>query len=129
LKEAQKKAQDALKQAKATKSYEEFGALAEKTSDDDWRVMMGDHKEVDEHKVTPEVWNTIKKMQVGQVSDLIHIGEAYTIVRLNARIEPGTQKFAVVKDALRKQLQQKKTEQLRTALDRRLRQSAKVEEL
>ncbi len=43
-KEARKKADDALKQAKATKSYEEFGLLAEKISEDDYRVNMGDHK-------------------------------------------------------------------------------------
>ena len=129
LKEADKRAQEACKQAKATKNYEEFGMLAEKISDDDWRVMMGDHRSVDQHKVTAEVWNVLKKMQPGQVSDLIKIGQAYTIVRLNARIGPGTQKFELVKDGLRKQLRQKKTEQLRSALDRRLRQNAKVEEL
>ena len=36
----------ALQQAKATKSAEEFGLLAEKISDDDYRVMMGQHKPV-----------------------------------------------------------------------------------
>ena len=129
LKEADKKAEEALKQAKATKNYEEFGVLAERISDDDWRVMMGDHRSVDQHKVTPEVWNVVKKMQPGQVSDLIRVGQAYTIVRLNARMEPGIQKFELLKDGLQRQLQQKKTEQLRSALDRRLRQNAKVEEL
>ncbi len=43
-KKAQKKAQDALRQAKATKSYQDFGLLAEKISEDDFRVNMGDHK-------------------------------------------------------------------------------------
>jgi hypothetical protein len=33
-----------LRQAKETKSYEDFGLLAEKISEDDFRVNMGDHK-------------------------------------------------------------------------------------
>src|SRR5579862_8051055 len=45
-KNARKKAEDALKQAKATKNYQEFGLLAEKVSEDDFRVNMGDHKVV-----------------------------------------------------------------------------------
>ena len=52
MKEARKKADDALKQAKATKTYEEFGILAEKISEDDYRVMMGDHHKVDRAKLT-----------------------------------------------------------------------------
>ena len=55
LKEARKKADDALKQAKATKTYEEFGMLAEKISEDDYRVMMGDHKKVDRAKLPPDM--------------------------------------------------------------------------
>jgi hypothetical protein len=43
-KEALKKAQEALKEAKGTKSYQEFGLLAEKISEDDFRVNMGDHQ-------------------------------------------------------------------------------------
>ena len=34
-------AEDALKKAKASKNYEEFGLLAEKVSEDDWRVTTG----------------------------------------------------------------------------------------
>ena len=127
--DVRKRAEDALKQAKAAKNYEEFGVLAEKISDDDWRVMMGDHKAVDQKKITPELWKVISKMHLGQVSDLVKIGEAYTIVRVNAHIPAGTQKFEIVRDPLRKELQRKKTEDLRSALDKRLRQNAKVEEL
>jgi len=44
--QARQRAEGLLKQAKAAKDYEAFGILAEKNSDDDWRVMMGDHKSV-----------------------------------------------------------------------------------
>ncbi len=70
MKEARKKADDALKQAKATKTYEEFGILAEKISDDDYRVMMGDHKQVDRAKLPPEIVKTLLAMQPGQMTDL-----------------------------------------------------------
>jgi len=129
LKEARKRADDAIKQAKATKSYEEFGVLAEKISEDDWRVMMGDRKAMDITKLPPEVTKAIQSMKVGDVSDLIAVGPAFTVVRLNSHIPTGMQKFADVKDSLKKQMQQKKTEELRAALDKRLRKTAKVEEL
>ncbi len=129
LKEARKRADDALKQAKATKSYEEFGVLAEKVSEDDWRVMMGDRRAVSKDKLPPEVMKVVAGMKPGETSGLIQVGQAYTIVRLNAHIEPGIQKFDEVKDSLRKDLQTKRTELLRAGLDQQLRKKAKVEEL
>ena len=129
LKEARKRADDAIQQAKATKTYEEFGVLAEKISEDDWRVMMGDRKAMDITKLPPEVTKVVQSMQVGQVSDLIAVGQAFTVVRLNAHIPAGMQKFDAAKDSLRKQLQKNRTEELRAALDKKLRKTAKVEEL
>ena len=129
LKDARKRAEDALKQAKATKSFEEFGLLAEKISEDDYRVMMGEHKFVDRDKLPPQVVNTALAMQPGQVSDLIQVEQALTIVRLIAHNPAGLQKFDAVKDSLQKQLQNQRTEQLRAGLDKQLRAKAKVEVL
>jgi len=129
-KEARKRAEDALRQAKATKNYEEFGLLAEKISEDDFRVMMGDHRSVDRAKLPPAVSQAILSMQPGQISGLLDLGNnAYTIVRLNGHIAPGEKKFEEVKEDLRQQMQRKKTEELRRNLDARLRKNAKVEEL
>lgn len=129
LQEGRKRAEDALKQAKATKTYEEFGLLAEKTSDDDYRVMMGDHKFVDRAKLAPNVVQTLLAMQPGQVSDIIQIEQAYTIVRLNEHVLAGKMTFAQIKDKLKKELEAKKTEELRAALNKKLRSAAKVEVL
>ena len=129
LKEARKKAEDALKQAKATKTYEEFGMLAEKISEDDYRVMMGDHHKVDRAKLPPDMVKALLAMQPGQITDLIQIENAYTIVRLNQHIPAGKIKFEDVKAQLMKQLQTKKTNEVRAALDKKLRQNAKVEVL
>ena len=129
-KEAKKKADAALQQAKATKSYEEFGLLAEKISEDDYRVMMGDHKAMDINKLPPPVLQVLKNMKPNEVSGLIELdNHAYTIVRLNSHIPAGTQSFSAVKDSLREQMKKEKTEALRHALDAQLRKNAKVEEL
>ncbi len=129
LKEARKKAEDALKQAKATKNYEQFGMLAEKISDDDYHVMMGDHHKVDRDKLPPDMVKALLVMQPGQITDLIQIENAYTIVRLIQHVPAGKIKFEAVKDQLMKQLQTKKTNDVRAALDKKLRQNAKVEVL
>ncbi len=129
LNDVRKRAESALRQAKATKSYEEFGMLAEKISEDDYRVMMGDHRAVDRTKLPPEVLQAAARMKPGDVSDLLKLGNAYCIFRLNAHIPEGKAKFADVKDGLRKRLQQNKTEELRAALGAKLRKNAKIEEL
>jgi peptidyl-prolyl cis-trans isomerase SurA len=129
LKALRKRAEEALRQAKATKNYEEFGVLAEKISEDDYRVMMGDRHAVDQTRMPPEVLQAAQALQPGQVSDLIPIEQGYTVIRLNAHNPAGMQKFVDVKEGLRKQLKQQKSEQLRSALDKKLRTGAKVEEL
>ena len=129
LKEARKKADDALKQAKATKNYEEFGILAEKISDDDYRVMMGDHHKVDRAKLPPDMVKSLLAMQPGQITDLIQIENAYTIIRLIQHVPAGKIKFEDVRVQLMKQLQDRKTNEVRAALDKKLRQNAKVEVL
>ncbi len=127
--EARKRAEEALRQAKATKSYEQFGMLAEKISDDDYRVVMGDHKAVNRSALPPEIVKAALAMQPGQVSNLIQLGEAYTLFRLNAHTPAGKASFASVEQQLISDLQKARYNQLRTELDTRLRKNAKVEEL
>ncbi len=130
VKEARKKADNALRQAKLTKSYDDFGLLAEKLSEDDYRVMMGDHKAVDKAKLPPQVLQAVSSMQPQQMSGLIDIGNnGYTIARLNEHVPEGKRTFEQVKDSIREYLKKQKTEELRSALDKRLRKNAKVEEL
>ena len=128
-KEARKRAEEALRQAKATKNYEEFGLLAEKISEDDFRVNMGDHKGVTRDALPPEIVKVAEAMQPRQVSNLIQLGEAYTIFRLNAHTPAGKTSFEQVKSQLIVNLRKIKYEQLRADLNKRLRKGAKVEEL
>lgn len=128
-KQARKQAEEVCAKAKATKSYEEFGLLAEKVSQDDFHVNMGDHKAVDRAKLPPEIVNAALAMQPGQVSDLLQLGNFYTCFRLQAHGAAGKLAFAQVKDRLMQNLQKEKSERLRSGLDKKLRQNAKVEEL
>jgi len=126
-KQAQKKAEDALRQAKGTKSYQDFGLLAEKISEDDFRVNLGDHKVVPADKLPPQVVKALQAMQAGQVSGLIQIESAYTILRLNAHTPPRKKPLAEVKNDLLSELQKSKYEKLRSGLARQLRAKAKIE--
>ena len=126
-KEALRKVDEASKQSKGSKTYAEFGLLAEKISEDDFRVNMGDHKTVERAKLPPQVVKAFSTMKPGQVSDVIQIEQAYTIVRLNAHTPAGKRSFEEVKSQLRPELQNEKYERLRVALDKRLRSQAKVE--
>jgi len=122
------RAEDILRQAKATRNSEEFGLLAEKNSDDDWRVMMGDHGLIEENKMPPQVSQIAFRMKPGEVSELIRAENSFCIVRLNANEPARHLSFEEVTAKLRKELQAQRVEQLRGALNRRLRKAAKVEE-
>ncbi len=125
-KQAQQRAQEDLKKAKATKNYEEFGLLAEKVSEDDFRVNMGDHKAVGRDRLPPQVVQSLQSMKVGQVSELIPIESAFTIVRLNAHTPAHKKGLEEVRAELKVELQKNKYEKLRAALDKQLRAKAKI---
>jgi len=129
-KEARKRAEAALKQAKATKSYDEFGVLAEKISDDDFRVMMGDHKVADRSKLPPVIVKALDGLKPGQTSEIVEFGKnAYTILRLNAHVPAALQSFDAVKVQLKQQMAKDKAESLRSAFSKTLTKNAKVETL
>jgi parvulin-like peptidyl-prolyl isomerase len=128
LKEARQRAENYLRQAKSTTNYEQFGVLAEKISEDDYRVMMGDHRLVDAAKLPSQILDAVRKMQPGQVSGIVQVERVFTVVRLNKHVLAGMEKFSEVRDGLRQQLKRRKVEQLRVELNRRLRKGARIEE-
>ncbi len=125
--EAQKKAQDGLRQAKATKSYQDFGLIAEKISEDDFRVNMGDHKVIGRDKLPPQILKAFSAMQPGQVSGLIQIESAYTVVRMTTHNPSKKKSLEEVKVDLKVELQKRKYEKLRSGLAKQLRAKAKIE--
>ncbi len=126
---ARKKAEEALKQAKATKNYEEFGMLAEKVSMDDWHVMMGDHKWLHRGRMPGAVEKVAFTMKSGEISGIIDTEDSFCIVRVNGREDAHLVKFEEVKQRLKKDLEAQKANELRAGLDKHLRAGAKIEEL
>lgn len=128
-KQMKARADEALRQVRATKNYEEFGILAEKISEDDYRVMMGNHKAVEALNLPPEVLEAASKLQIGAVSDVIKAENAYTVIRVNAHSPARKQSFDEVSRNLQVELRRQKTERIRRELDAKLRKNAKIEEL
>jgi peptidyl-prolyl cis-trans isomerase SurA len=128
-KEARKRVDEAYKLAREAINYQAFGVIAEKMSDDDWRVNMGDRNFVDISKLPPPVVQAAAAMKPGEVSNVIQLGNAYTIFRLVEYERGGKKPFAAVKAGLRSDLQKQKRVELRAALNQRLRKGAKVEVL
>jgi parvulin-like peptidyl-prolyl cis-trans isomerase-like protein/SurA-like protein len=124
-----KRAEDALQQARKTKSSEEFGMLAEKISEDDWRVMMGDHQFISRNQMPPEVAKVAFAMKPGQVSELIRAENSWCIVRVNGQKASSQTSYEQVKDSLKKELEANKVDTLRRTLHQQLRKNARVEEL
>lgn len=127
--DAKKRAEAALPKIKATKNYEEFGMLAEKISEDDYRVMMGDHKNVEVGKMSPQLLAAVRSLQTGQMTGIIQVDQIFTVVRVNKHNPSGKLKYDDVKVALKNELEKQKVNQARTALNKKLRQTAKVEVL
>ena len=128
-KEARRRAEEAYKLARATKSYQDFGLLAEKISEDDWKINMGDRKLVAVSTLPPPIVRAAAAMKPGEISDLIQLGTAYTLFRLVEYKRASKTPFAAVKVKLQSDLQKQKRMELRAALNRRLRENAKIEVL
>ncbi len=126
---ARKKSEEALKQAKATKNYEEFGMLAEKSSMDDWHVMMGDHKWLHRGRMPAAVEKVVFTLKPGEISGIIDTEDSFCIARVNGREDVHLVKFEEVKPRLKKELEAQKADELRAGVEKRLRTGAKIEEL
>jgi len=75
------------------------------------------------------VQQALASMKPGDVSGLIQLGDAYTIIRLESRTLAGTTPFAEVKAQIQSDMQKEKTQQLRSALNQKLRKGATIETL
>jgi peptidyl-prolyl cis-trans isomerase SurA len=127
--EAQKKAEKAYAEAKKAKTYQEFGLIAEKYSDDDWHVKLGDRKWIECAKLPPPIVQAAAKMKPGEISPLIQLDSNYTFFRLIERKAAGKQSYASVRAGLKENLRKERTEQLRAQLNEKLHKGAKVDEL
>ena len=124
---ARKRIEEILPQAQAAKNYEQFGVLAEKVSEDDYHVMMGDHKWVHLVGLPPVMSQALASLKPGEVSGIVELPEGYTILRVNERRPQKQMAYSEVRDKLRAQLQADARKQRREMLEQSLRKAAKIE--
>jgi len=124
--QARKRAEAILSKAQATKTVDEFGAIAEKSSEDDWRVMNGDHGWVHRGTVDQELESAFQ-MKPGQVSEIVRSRVGFHILRVNGYRAAQQLTFAQVKKDIRMSLEKQRQEKLRTAFEEQLKQKARIE--
>jgi len=127
--EAKAKITDALRLARETKDYKSFGVIAEQISEDDWHTKMGDRGKMNLPLLPPVIGEALRKMKVGQVSDVIGVGDAWVILRLEAHNLAGKESFAEAKGKLMTDLKNQKRVEIRAELNKKLRKDAKIEML
>lgn len=123
--QVRKKAEDILPKAQAAKNYEEFGVLAEQVSEDEWRVMMGDHKWTHRGEVDPQ-FEPIFKMKAGETTGVVESAEGFHILRVNEHQLKRQMTFAEMRDQLRKTMETHRRTERAEALERTLKKNAKI---
>jgi len=127
--QARQRAATILPKAKATKSFVEFGQLAEKYSEDDWRIMMGDHRWLHRGRLPSAVEDAAFRMKKEETSEIIETSEAFVIVRVNGKQGVTRIPYSQVSKSLREDMEKAKLLDLRTQFEKQLRSRYKIEEL
>jgi parvulin-like peptidyl-prolyl isomerase len=125
---ARKRIEGWLSQAQNAKNVEAFGVLAERVSEDEYRVMMGEHKMVHVATVAPE-FKSVLKMKEGEITGIIESPVGYHIVRLNKRNPSRKMTFAQVRADIKKSMQKERLDARNNEFQSKLRKAAKVEVL
>jgi parvulin-like peptidyl-prolyl isomerase len=127
--EARKIAEQTLVKAKAAKTYDEFGTLAEQLSQDDWRVMMGDHGWVHRGTVTPDLEKALFNMKKGETSAVVETSSGYLILRANDYQPRRQMPFTEMAASIRQRLQTEQRDKRAKEFEQLLRTKGKIEML
>jgi parvulin-like peptidyl-prolyl isomerase len=122
-----KKIQDLAGKAKAAKNSDEFGLLAEKSSEDEYRVMMGMHKPAHKGSMDPAFEGFILGMKEGQVAGPVESSIGYHIIRLNKHQMPHQMTYAEAHADILKSMRQEKLKARNKSFHEALRKTAKIE--
>ena len=120
----EKKAQDAYGRVKAG---EDFGAVAAKMSEDNYRIKGGDLGFVHKGMLEPEIEEAAFKLKPGEIRGLIRTDRMWFIVKVEERTPQHQVTFEESKDRLRKELESKKRDELLQAWISDMKARAKVE--
>jgi parvulin-like peptidyl-prolyl isomerase len=123
---ARKRIEALFAEAKSANTFEKFGLLAEKSSDDEYRVMMGEHKMVHKGALEAE-FERVFSMKVGEISPIVESSHGYHILRLKKHDVARQLTFAEVRKDLKKSLQAERLRSRNTAFQGSLRKNAKVD--
>src|SRR6476469_402224 len=110
---------------------EDFGALAQSYSEDQWAANGGDIGFVPEStldRANPELRKMVLSMTPGQVSPIIHTSEGYRLIKLISREMAGQRQLSDprVQEEIRQELFQGKQQMLRSAFYEVARSEAKI---
>ncbi len=122
----EKKAKDILDKLKAG---EDFGDLAYKMSEDSYRVKGGDIGYMHKGRMLPEIEDAAFKMKVGELSDLIKAEDTWFIIKVEDKKPEQQMSFEESKGKLKKELEDKRANELREKWIAGLKAKAKIEVL
>ena len=125
--ELRKIAEQTLVKAKAAKTYEEFGSLAEQLSQDDWRVMMGDHGWVHRGTVTADIEATLFSMKKGETSGVVESSTGYVILRVNDYQPKRQMPFSEMAASIRQRLEGERRDKHAKEFEQLLRSKAQIQ--
>ena len=118
------KAQDALSRIH---QGQDFGNVASRLSEDNYRIMGGDLGYIHRGRVLPEIEEVAFRLKPGEVSDLIKADNTFFIVKTEERKAEHQLTFGESKDKLRKELEKRRSDELMTAWMAELKGRAKIE--
>ncbi len=118
------KAEEALKRVK---SGEDFGDVAARMSEDQYRIKGGDIGFVHRGRIYPELEKAAFALKKGQISGLIPAEGKWYILKLEERSAERTVPFAEIKDKLKQELESKRAREIAEKWMKELRSKAKIE--
>lgn len=121
---AKEKAQMIYQQALAGK---DFGALAEKYSDDFYKVKGGDLGWVHRGRLEPDFEKVAFSLPVGKVSEPFRTQYGYNLIKVEGKQPAQQMKFADLRVMLKAQLEEERARELRAAWVDELKKGARIE--
>ncbi len=107
------KSQDKAREMLALiKSGEDFGSVAARMSEDNYRIKGGDIGYIHRGRVFKEIEDVAFILKKGEVSELIKSSDTWFVIRIEDRQAAYQQTFDEVKEKLKKDLQKKQSQEL-----------------
>jgi parvulin-like peptidyl-prolyl isomerase len=117
----------ALEMLKKLKAGEDIGQVAHSMSEDESRSKGGDLGYIHKGRIMPEIDQIAFSLIFGGISDPIHVGDMWYIVKVEDKLPERTLPFEEVKGKLEKELEAQKANELQEKWISELKAKAKVE--